>query len=254
MADCPPYHLHALTDDLLVHVLQHLDVPSLCSVSQCNKRFHGFVAEAHEAWKAHAASMGIPPPEGHRCSWRDVVRDVWSVRVGDCLEIVDTYGILSVARVLARLESPSAGPLLLVHFEGWSERWQVWVHRLHDRARIMPLSMEMRGVGSRGTHTEESFEATLKEVQGRLLQGRSAWPAPSGSTHRHGGWPQPYKMPASAEVGAAPSDFVAEIQDPNAWLSLQLQIPFLPCSQLAPDRYRCIGMQHSATIASWPGR
>jgi len=99
--------------------------------------------------------------------------------VGDCLEVRDTHELWAVARVVASIQDINLGPLILVHFEGWSTSWLMWIHPEHDAARVRVLGSDragLPGIGSRGAHTDTTFRSTVTEAHQMLLSGREWQP------------------------------------------------------------------------------
>ena len=87
------------------------------------------------------------------------------------LQVRDTYGVDSAARVLATVQHAQHGPLLLVHFDGRTSQEtadgqapcaMLWLHPHHDAERIMPWRPD--GVGSFGLQTATTFAAALAKA------------------------------------------------------------------------------------------
>ena len=98
----------------------------------------------------------------------------YQLHLGDCLEVQDTHGLWAVARVVGCIEEAALGPLALVHFEGWSTSWLMWLSRTHDAARVRPLSrVGIDGTGSRGPHDATSLREIVAEARRRIVSGEA---------------------------------------------------------------------------------
>jgi hypothetical protein len=78
---------------------------------------------------------------------------------GLCLEVLDTYNIWSVARVLLVLDQHR----FLVWFEGWGDEWLMWLDSRFDLARIRPCQSAVAGLGKRGPLQYDTI--TAKQTQ-----------------------------------------------------------------------------------------
>ncbi|KAL1520584.1 hypothetical protein AB1Y20_022160 [Prymnesium parvum] len=149
--------------------------------------------------------------------------------IGDCLEVRDTHGLWSVARIVACIDDEQNGPLALVHFEGWSASSLMWLSRAFDLQHVRPLG-ELRGIGSLGAHTEASFRQIVRVAHEHILEGR-VWTPTGGSAH------QTYPFARSntrlfVPVGrGAPLDVQLR--------AMQARVPFASCVQLAADTQLC---------------
>lgn len=176
--------------------------------------------------------------------------------MGDCLEVQDTHGLWSVARVIEAVDDSALGPLCLVHFEGWSASWLMWVHRQHDAERVRPLGathgggrtadgqVRLPGIGSRGEHTAASLRAIVREAHARLQEPTTRWPATGGSTYRT------YPFRANGRNTDSFSLSGYRPQPLPAQLPFELEVPhFLSCHELAADRERAAEMHRRFGVA-----
>jgi hypothetical protein len=175
------------------------------------------------------ADLPVPAAVAHAVTSQSAVNaSGWALAIGDCMEVRDTHGLWAVARVVGTLFHGSFGPLLLVHFEGWSNAWCMWLHHHHDGHRVRPLSSRRPGIGSRGAHTEASFAQILADVRHRLTDDNpSTWP-------RTGGRERTLPFASRRTMTVA-------LRDVEAWLGSQppLRQPFTPCEDLSADRALC---------------
>ncbi|KAG8458648.1 hypothetical protein KFE25_008445 [Diacronema lutheri] len=229
------------TADALDAVLSVLDVPSLCQLACVSSQWRRLIRSAEVAWRERALEIGVDEPsEGG--TWFDAVRSGWAVAIGDAFEVMDTYGIVAVARVIATVHSPPIGPLLLLHYEGWSEMWFMWVSRRHDRERIRPLTPRLPGIGSAGAYTEDEFRAKLQYARNALVAGTSVW-APTRGRPRSV-WPYPYTQ---GRAQNEPLPFQLHITQPD-WLRTQRVRPFRTCAELAASPADCVRAWCAATL------
>jgi len=107
--------------------------------------------------------------------------------IGDCLEVRDTHGLWSVARIVACIDDEQNGPLALVHFEGWSASWLMWLSRAFDLQHVRPLG-ELRGIGSRRRRSGRSCASrtsiSLRGGCGRRRGAARTRPTPSPAATR----------------------------------------------------------------------
>lgn len=110
--------LESLGSTDAVHaVMGELGVVAMCRLACVSRQWRDLVTSDDVAWRELARGIGLSePPPG--LTWRLAVREAWSILVGDALVVVDTYDIPSVARVMAKVDDPALGPLLLLHYEG----------------------------------------------------------------------------------------------------------------------------------------
>ena len=190
--------------------------------------------------------------------------------MGDCLEVQDTHGLWAVARVIAAVDDASLGPLCLVHFEGWSASWLMWVHRSHDAARVRPLGathshartadgqVRLPGLGSRGAHTAATLRTIVHEAFAKLREQPAArWPATGGSSYRT--YPFRAQGGRGASAGANADSFVLSVaggQQPPPPFTLPAQLPFelevphfLDCHEVAADGARAAEMHRRFGVA-----
>jgi hypothetical protein len=173
-----------LDDTLLRLILRHTRVRDMLAVSSVCRSWNRVCAD-EQLWHRRAyqdlnATARPPWCDSWRAAYRDGVSE--GALVGDALEVRDMYGLWVTARVVARLD-----PLrLLCYFEGWSEKWLVWVHRALDRGRLRELGSDegdCPGLGSGGPLSAEAFQRLCGAVHCRLAKGRSQWPPPSREHH-----------------------------------------------------------------------
>lgn len=250
--------LHALAStDGAFEIAQLLDVRSLCRLAQTSHGWRAHVQADVQAWRARALELGLDAasdsarvatcPAG---AYRSVIREAWSVRIGDALEVLDTCGQVGVARVLAKVDDPSHGPLLLLGFESRTQDWMTWVHRVHDRDRLRPLTPDSAVMDADAGLARADFERLVRSVQAKLLRGTSTWAPPCGS--RDGRWPWPYKqLDGGTTLGAFKIGIGFSAK--RAWYASQVTRPFKPAAQLARDRVACISMWLAATAMDGAG-
>jgi hypothetical protein len=146
---------------------------------------------AQAAPAAHSAALMMEGVYAERGSDRHAATDeTTSIRdrrndlqIGDVIELLDTHTLWATARLVATLNHADDGPLLLFHYEGWSDSWLMWVSPVHDASRMRPLS-RCPGIGSRGMHTEASWEEIVRRTQARL-RVESNWTVTGGGGRTH---------------------------------------------------------------------
>ena len=235
--------------DLLGLLSRHLELSAALMLSCTCRGLLSSLRSDVAPWAAHAAQLGItrgaytcgPSAMEDAAALVRRMRDAWSVRPGDCLEVRDTYGLFGAARVVVRLDE-----LLLVHFEGYSARWLMWVHRRHDAERLRPLGRDCPLVGSAGATTYTKWEKLLAFVRARLAAGESVWALPDKPFGRRVDCPAAYTFEAASR--AMPST-------PVVRLALEAeQVAAIDCAphrewksveEYARDRKRC-GRVHRA--------
>lgn len=114
------------TTDVVHAVLTLLDVPTMCRLALVSSQWNRLVLSDENAWRERAREIGVTElPEGG--TWRSAVRDGWAVLIGDAFEVIDTYGITAVARVMAKVDlSGEAHPAALT-----SAAWHWLVRPVH---------------------------------------------------------------------------------------------------------------------------
>ena len=227
--------------DCVFSINAQLPTSSMCRLSQCSRAWRDLVASDTQSWRARAREAGVDVlPEG--MGWRELVRELSDILPGDCLEVLDTHNHWAAARVLAKVDHATHGPLLLIHFGARPDAWNTWVHRVHDAARIRPLSAECAaqlaasvelavsvGVLQVGEHSEQRFRQKLAAAQERIARGTSEWRPTSGSAGAR--WPWAY-----LQAEANPSPFTLTIDAPEAWLASQIvRTPFRTFVEFAAD-------------------
>lgn len=230
--------------DVVRVVVGMLDVRAMCRLACVSSHWNRLICRDGStdemAWRERAKEIGLAEePAG--ATWLSAVRDGWSLRIGDCFEVVDTYDIASVARVMAKVES-TIGPLLLFHFEGWSEVWFMWVHRVHDRDRIRPLTPRLPGIGPSLRYSEQSFNEKLAYAQANIRAEVSVWAPTRGRPQ--GTWPWPYTQ---GRAGNDPVAFQLTLAQPG-WAEAQAVRPFCTSAQLAESPADCLRAWCAATM------
>jgi len=167
------------------------------------------------------------------------MRDACLLRPADCLEVLDPlYQVWATARVVIIV-----GDLLLVHFEGYSARWLIWLDRTRDGSSIRPLNRDCPNIGSQGEHTILSWERICALTHARLRTngGASVWPAPDDEPchTRWSEWPALYQR-ASSSVSSSvrallPSEDVRDADAPLQ-VSLRLHTAEIEAITRAPTR------------------
>lgn len=206
--------LDELDDQLLGLIMRHIptaDVGRVCSVCRAWAR----VAGDEQLWHLRARLDLNAASRTPWCStWRATYQDALTVRIGDCVEVRDMYGLWVTCRIMARLD-----PLrMLVYFEGWSDKWLLWIDRADDRERIRPLGSAeggCPGLGSSGPLSAEAFASKCGAVHARLTveRGTSRWPPPSREHLRN--LPAMYN-PLGNAPGAAGSRPASAVRPPSA--------------------------------------
>ena len=154
-----------------------------------------------------------------------------ATQLGDCLVVRDTHGIWATARVVALAQHARFGPLVLVHFEGWSSAWLMWLSPTHDAERVRCLSPSVPGVGSRGIHTAHTLDSVIREAHAKITSG-GEWRKTSGGERTY-----PFQDAERMRIS---------LSDAGAWRRAQPATrPFVSCRQLARDRGLCQSMLFS---------
>jgi hypothetical protein len=167
-AGLPRAGFSQLPDEVVRHIVRQLETRQLAHVCAVCEQWDR-VCGAQTMWRERAlrdhGAVELPP----WCDdWRAAYRDAeFEAQLGDCLEVRDIYGLWVTARVVARLD-----PLrVLVQFEGWSDKWLLWLHRARDEALLRPLGTEQGecpGLGPSGPMTAEEFTAKCGACHARL--------------------------------------------------------------------------------------
>ena len=224
-----------LPADVLVELACRVDAltDAVALAATCHGTRAALLADAIP-WRAHAWRLGICCSDGapstagdgavaarrrHANALLAAIADVWTLRAGDCIEVRDPFDLWAAARIVAvvtaRLLSPAPAPepapaparrLLLVHFEGYSRRWLMWLDRDADQARLRPLSGAH--IGTLGAHTYTSWTSMRTAVLSDLARdgGRSVWPAVEhrattrDDARAASGLPAPYRHDAAAHA------------------------------------------------------
>ncbi|KAL6058294.1 hypothetical protein QOT17_014906 [Balamuthia mandrillaris] len=229
-------------ENVLQHVLVWLgpkDLATLCSLSR--KWYQA--ASSNYYWKRIVKRYArelyeekVKERRGERSrvsslssiNWKELYAlSLLEPMVGEVLEVKDTYGIWSVARVLSKLDRHC----FLVYFEGWNElTWTYWLHKEGDADIIRPLTENCPGIGGGGSiDSVQKFQALLQRVHTKLLgqaDRTSSWYPPT----RTSGHPYPHLY----QQGQG-NVFQLQIKDVEAWEKLQVQKPFKTCYQLAQE-------------------
>ena len=140
-------------------MLSFLDLPDLARMARVSRHWRTLISDDF-FWEqkysrssfACAPPTAITPsdgslPEGvlsYRAAFRR--RAMWWSLPGLCIEVLDTYNIWSVARVLLVLDENH----VLIWFEGWGDEWLMWIDRRFDLARVRPCGSEVAGLGKGG--------------------------------------------------------------------------------------------------------
>ena len=159
-------------DEEHVIVLLFLELPDLARMARVSRHWRTLISddffwERKYTWCTYACA---PPttvtlsdgslPEGllsYRAAFRR--RHMWWSLPGQCIEVLDTYNIWSVARVLLVLDENH----MLIWFEGWGDEWLMWLDRRYDLARVRPCGSEVAGLGKRGAIDQQALIS--KQVQ-----------------------------------------------------------------------------------------
>lgn len=112
-------------------------------------------APTHEA-PVVTATMSFRQTYKHLSTWTA------SALIGTPCEVLDTYNIWSVARIVCVLPPNQ----MLIQFEGWDRNWCLWLDRRFDLLRVRPLSSGCQGLGSLGAMSLEQ----MRQVQQDALQ------------------------------------------------------------------------------------
>jgi hypothetical protein len=260
--------------DLLALVTCALDLPSTLALATASRALHASLMSDIALWRPHAATMGVvsyPAVEAAAVEaesrgdsllgWRPArtllvaLRDASRLRCGDCLEVMDPFHLWAVARVLCVVRCR----LLLVHFEGYSTSWCMWLDRARDAKRIRPLSRACpsgAGASPREPHDERSFHRVLTAARGRLLQGdRTEW-ALDGPSVGHGSWPAAYTgadestlahaTGSASDVSVARFELTLDDAERRALLDAPMR-PFRSAREYSKDRERCRDVHRAAT-------
>ena len=257
--------------DCLAILSGWLDLNSALALASTSSRLNSVLMAEPSAWQPHAEEVGLWSPHVGKqllrgASARQLVarmRDAHELRAGDLLEVMDTYCLWATARLGAVLPLRD---LLLVHFEGYSDSWLMWVHRRRDAARLRPLSracpMSGDGASPRGPHSPGSFHRVFEKARALLLDrsGTSVWELPGRPDGERSSWPSAYEPAgpaASSDAEGAgeqhsctrvvcltlsPAEAVA-----LAWAPVR---PFLVAREYAKDRGRCSSVYHAAVRES----
>lgn len=153
-------------DEEQVTVLLFLDLPDLASMARVSRHWRTLISddffwERKYSWCTYACAppTTVTPSDGslpqgvlsYRTAFRR--RSMWWTLPGLCIEVLDTYNIWSVARVLLMLDENH----MLIWFEGWGDEWLMWLDRRYDLARVRPCGQEVAGLGKRGAINEEAL-------------------------------------------------------------------------------------------------
>ena len=201
-------------EDQLVMLL-FLDLPDLASMARVSRHWRtlisdDFLWERKYGWSTYAcapptsvATVDGSLPDGvlsFRAAFRRRVQ--WYALPGMCLEVLDTYNIWSVARVLLVLDENH----VLIWFEGWGNEWLMWLDRRYDLARVRPCGSEVAGLGKRGPLEL----AAMLEKQAEAIEMIRLAPSQHAADGLHDGTVFPdgniWKIPAcSPTQGVQPS-------------------------------------------------
>jgi hypothetical protein len=198
-------------DEEQVNMLLFLDLADLASMSRVARHWRTLISddffwERKYSWSSYACAppTNITPedgslPEGvlsYRTAFRR--RALWWSLPGLCIEVLDTYNIWSVARVLLVLDENH----ILIWFEGWGDEWLMWLDRRYDLARVRPCGSEVAGLGKRGPLEEETMIAKQAEAIDMILLA----PSQHGTTAAYFPETNVWKVPAcSPSQGVEPS-------------------------------------------------
>lgn len=159
--------------------------------------------------------------------------------VGTAIEVRDTHGIWSTARVIMPVIDRVHGPLLLVHFEGWSASWLMWFSPVDERDRFRVLSL-CPGIGSRGNVDQGFFDEMLRLSLNRIQSG-FRWPQTSGHERT---------KPFLTTNTYVPSFQGGEVAF-DTWYRMLRRVPIQDCSDLAESRTECESMLATCASTSW---
>ena len=181
-------------DEEQVTMLLFLDLPDLARMARVSRHWRTLISDDF-FWEqkcsgctyACAPPMTVTPsdgslPEGvlsYRAAFRR--RAMWWSLPGLCIEVLDTYNIWSVARVLLVLDENH----VLIWFEGWGDEWLMWLDRRYDLARVRPCGSEVAGLGKRGPIDREALVAkqaqAIEMIREPLLSFHPPPPRPPGA-------------------------------------------------------------------------
>ena len=178
-------------------------------------------------------------------------RRVTSPMMGDCYEVRDVHGVWSTARLICVVVDARAGLLALLHPEGWSANWLMWLSPRFDGDRIRPLSTTCPGIGSGGADDATSLSriVDLAHREVRLCLRESLL---SHGTRRTriwqamGGTERTYPFRAYPARGGG---FLPNIERQRK-LSGR---PFQTCHELAVDSHLCQTMCDALLSLAEPG-
>ena len=190
------------SSDVLGLLASRLDLASALSLAStcCEVNELLLLGDGHlPVWARLASELGVVGVARTReLTSRELVawmRDAWLLRPGDCLEVMDTYRLWAVARVVAVV-----GDLLFVHFDGYSVAWLMWLHRSLDRWRIRELSRACPSTAN--PHTARSWHRVLGEARRRLSAdcGHSVWRLDERPDGERADMPAAYRCAHSAHT------------------------------------------------------
>lgn len=186
------------------------------------------VAMASPPLSSSSSSEPPPAPSSVPHTLANMASDELRPLIGDCLEVRDTHGLWATARVVAIVLDEVQGLLLLVHFEGWSQEWLMWLSMAHDADRLRALTPQCPGIGNAGPHGERSFNAVVEAAHERIASGFSTWAPTSGAERT-----APYR---NSIRGDESTYFRLRTTTPP---SVVPRRPFQTCEQLAADPALC---------------
>lgn len=186
------------------------------------------VAMASPPPSSSSSSEPPPTPSSVPHTLANMASDELRPLIGDCLEVRDTHGLWATARVVAIVLDEVQGLLLLVHFEGWSQEWLMWLSMAHDADRLRALTPQCPGIGNAGPHCERSFNAVVEAAHERIASGFSTWAPTSGAERT-----APYR---NSIRGDESTYFRLRTTTPP---SVVPRRPFQTCEQLAADPALC---------------
>lgn len=186
------------------------------------------VAMASPPLSSSSSSEPPPAPSSVPHTLANMASDELRPLIGDCLEVRDTHGLWATARVVAIVLDEVQGLLLLVHFEGWSQEWLMWLSMAHDADRLRALTPQCPGIGNAGPHGERSFNAVVVAAHERIASGFSTWAPTSGAERT-----APYR---NSIRGDESTYFRLRTTTPP---SVVPRRPFQTCEQLAADPALC---------------
>ncbi|KAL6053377.1 hypothetical protein QOT17_018024 [Balamuthia mandrillaris] len=202
----------------------------------------GFPGEGRESgelgdWKIRGPEEDEKEQHADKFCWKDVYKAYAlspPYTVGDCVEVLDSFNIWSVARVFARIEPH----LMLIHFEGWGGGWYYWLHLEEDAHLIRPLTPECPGLGlffsrSEGAlKNEQEFNIQLNYVRDKIIgggTGASNWLKPQLG---RGQLPSLYRNLSQTHLQIA----IPKGTDLRDWVNKQQpKKPFRTCYEIAEE-------------------